>query len=404
MDRKKFYGLITLLFVIISIVILTIVDKTNNINLSIAIQIIIILYLIRISYGCILYIKNNYKKWKYSYKLIMNLGLFLFLVINIIRQVILLFTEFNSTSISDIYINTLESFHFFAYITMPFILIISIFGAITNIILIKKEGFRSRNLLGVVFCILAIIAVFSGQIVYYIFEQVDFTTHQKYIKYFIDICLNATISYFYCNVLATLYCNYMAGRHEPEYNKDYVIILGCKIKKDGTLTPLLKARVDRALAFAKLQKEKTNKDIIYIPRGGKGNDEIKSEAEAISDYLIKCGVKKENIIIENKSCNTKENMRFSKRKILEKGDGNIIFSTTNYHVFRSGVIANFEGIDCEGIGSKTKWYFYTNALIREFIANLFEQKWQHLFILITTYLTILNLMLIGYYNNLLVII
>ena len=404
MDRKKFYGLITLLFVIISIVILTIVDKTNNINLSIAIQIIIILYLIRISYGCILYIKNNYKKWKYSYKLIMNLGLFLFLVINIIRQVILLFTEFNSTSISDIYINTLESFHFFAYITMPFILIISIFGAITNIILIKKEGFRSRNLLGVVFCILAIIAVFSGQIVYYIFEQVDFTTHQKYIKYFIDICLNATISYFYCNVLATLYCNYMAGRHEPEYNKDYVIILGCKIKKDGTLTPLLKARVDRALAFAKLQKEKTNKDIIYIPSGGKGNDEIKSEAEAISDYLIKCGVKKENIIIENKSCNTKENMRFSKRKILEKGDGNIIFSTTNYHVFRSGVIANFEGIDCEGIGSKTKWYFYTNALIREFIANLFEQKWQHLFILITTYLTILNLMLIGYYNNLLVII
>ena len=372
MDRKKFYGLITLLFVIISIVILTIVDKTNNINLSIAIQIIIILYLIRISYGCILYIKNNYKKWKYSYKLIMNLGLFLFLVINIIRQVILLFTEFNSTSISDIYINTLESFHFFAYITMPFILIISIFGAITNIILIKKEGFRSRNLLGVVFCILAIIAVFSGQIVYYIFEQVDFTTHQKYIKYFIDICLNATISYFYCNVLATLYCNYMAGRHEPEYNKDYVIILGCKIKKDGTLTPLLKARVDRALAFAKLQKEKR--------------------------------VKKENIIIENKSCNTKENMRFSKRKILEKGDGNIIFSTTNYHVFRSGVIANFEGIDCEGIGSKTKWYFYTNALIREFIANLFEQKWQHLFILITTYLTILNLMLIGYYNNLLVII
>ena len=61
MDRKKLYGIITLLFVIISIVILTIVDRTNKVNLSIAIQIIMILYLIRISYGCILYIKNNYK-------------------------------------------------------------------------------------------------------------------------------------------------------------------------------------------------------------------------------------------------------------------------------------------------------------------------------------------------------
>ena len=404
MDRKKLYGIITLLFVIISIVILTIVDRTNKVNLSIAIQIIMILYLIRISYGCILYIKNNYKEWKYSYKLIMNLGLFLFLVINIIRQVILLITEFNSTTISEVYLNTLKSFNFFAYITMPLILTISIFGAITNIILIKKEGFRPRNLLGVVFCILAIIAVFSGQIIYYIFEQVDFTRNQKYIKFFIDICLNATISYFYCNILATLYCNYMAGRHEPKYNKDYVIILGCKIKKDGSLTPLLKARVDRAITFAKLQKEKTNKDIIYIPSGGKGRDEIIAEAEAISDYLIKCGVKKKNIIIENKSVNTKENMRFSKNKILENGDGNVIFSTTNYHVFRSGVIANLEGIDCEGIGSKTKWYFYTNALIREFIANLLEQKWQHLFILISIYITVLNLMLIGYYNNLLVII
>ena len=193
MDRKKLYGIITLLFVIISIVILTIIDRTNKVNLSIAIQIIMILYLIRISYGCILYIKNNYKEWKYSYKLIMNLGLFLFLVINIIRQVILLITEFNSTTISEVYLDTLKSFNFFAYITMPLILTISIFGAITNIILIKKEGFRPRNLLGVVFCILAIIAVFSGQIIYYIFEQVDFTRNQKFIKFFIDICLNGII-------------------------------------------------------------------------------------------------------------------------------------------------------------------------------------------------------------------
>ena len=50
MDRKKLYGIITLLFVIISIVILTIVDRTNKVNLSIAIQIIMILYLIMKKY------------------------------------------------------------------------------------------------------------------------------------------------------------------------------------------------------------------------------------------------------------------------------------------------------------------------------------------------------------------
>lgn len=47
-------------------------------------------------------------------------------------------------------------------------------------------------------------------------------------------------------------------------------------------------------------------------------------------------------------------MKFSKEIIEEnKKDSNVIFSTTNYHVFRSGVIANRAGLKCEGIGSST---------------------------------------------------
>ena len=60
-----------------------------------------------------------------------------------------------------------------------------------------------------------------------------------------------------------------ASRHIPEFDKDYIIILGCQIKSDGTLTKLLKARVDKAIEFSKKQKEKTGKDIIFIPSGGK---------------------------------------------------------------------------------------------------------------------------------------
>ena len=84
-------------------------------------------------------------------------------------------------------------------------------------------------------------------------------------------------------------------------------------------------------------------------------------------------------------------------------DGNIIFSTTNYHVFRSGVIASNEGIDCEGMGSKTKWYFYTNALIREFIANLMQEKKSHIILLILINISLLLLIFIGKYYNFLFI-
>ena len=77
----------------------------------------------------------------------------------------------------------------------------------------------------------------------------------------------------------------------------------------------------------------------------------------------------------------------------------ISFSTTNYHVFRSGVIANEQGIDCEGMGSKTKWYFYTNALIREFIANLIQEKNKHIALLVIINISLLVLTLIGKYYN-----
>jgi uncharacterized SAM-binding protein YcdF (DUF218 family) len=193
----------------------------------------------------------------------------------------------------------------------------------------------------------------------------------------------------------------MAARHIPKYDKDYVIILGCKIKKDGTPTPLLKGRVDKAIEFAKKQKEETGKDIIFVPSGGKGSDEVISEAESMRDYLIKKGIPKKNIIIENKSTNTVENMKYSNSIIIgKKKEAKICFATTNYHVFRSGVIANDMGIDIEGMGSKTKWYYYTNAIIREFIANILSEKWKHVSLLVLMNISIIMLILIGYFYKL----
>lgn len=238
---------------------------------------------------------------------------------------------------------------------------------------------------------------FASQFIFEIVKNVEFLNSKIYIKKFIDVGLNSILCYFYCLTLSTLYCNIMAARHKPSYDKDYVIILGSKIRKNGTLTPILQARVDKAIEFAEEQKEKVNKNIIFVASGGKGEDETISEAEAMKNYLIEKGISPENIIVENKSKNTFQNMKFSKQKIDEDNkDGKIIFSTTNYHVFRSGVIANAEGIDCEGIGSKTKWYFYTNALIREFTANLFAQRKQHFLLITSINVALFVLVFIGY--------
>ena len=398
------YLIITLLFILISVIILTHTNLSSNVDLSKSIQVILILFLIRISIGCTFYIKEQYDKKKYSYGIIMNLGLLIFINVNILRQLNLLIINWNVLNIVDIYNNTLKSFSYFAMLTLPCIIILSLYSIITNFVLIKKEGFSPRRMLGVGLGFLSIIGIFGSQTLYYVLSRILVGTNIQFIKYSLDICINATLSYFYTLIIATLYCNIKAAKHLPKYDKDFIIILGSKIKKDGTLTPLLKGRVDKAIDFGNKQYELNKKKIIYIPSGGKGKDEIIPESVAIKNYLLEKGIKEKQIIIEDKSTSTFENLKFSKEKIDELNDNaKIIFSTTNYHVFRSGVIAHEQGIDCEGMGSKTKWYFYTNALIREFIANLVREKKKHIVLILLINISLLFLILVGKLNNFLVI-
>lgn len=403
MKRNRIiYLIVTLIFIIAGLTILSKTELTNSVALSKSIQIILILFLIKISIGCSFYIKKQYKKQKYSYGIIMNLGLLIFINVNILRQIDLLIQNWNVLSIVDIYNNTLRSFSFFAMLLLPCIIVLSIYSIVANFILIKKEGFNPTKLLGIILGVLSLLGLFGSQTLYYVISKLLLSSDKKTIKYTLDICINGTLSYFYTLIVATLYCNIKAAKHIPSYDKDYIIILGSRIRKDGTLTPLLKARVDKAIEFANKQYEKTKKRIVYIPSGGKGKDEIISEAKAIEKYLIEKGIDKKQIIIEDKSTSTTENMKFSKEKIIKK-NAKVSFSTTNYHVFRSGVIAYEQGIDCEGIGSKTKWYFYSNALIREFVANLAYEKTKHLILLLMINISLVALIVIGYFNNLLFI-
>lgn len=403
--RRILYLIICLIYILLCIGILSNTNLSNNVELSKSIQIILILFLIRISIGCTFYIKEQYEKQKYSYGIVMNLGLLVFINVNIIRQLDLLIFNWNVLNIVDIYNNTLKSFSFFAMLTLPCIIILSLYSVVTNFILIKKEGFSPTRMLGVILGFLALVGLIGSQLMYMLISNLLLGTEKQFIKFMLDICVNATLTYFYSLIIATLYCNIRAAKHTPDYNKDFVIILGSKIKEDGTLTPLLKGRVDKAIEFANKQYKVTKKKIIYVPSGGKGNDEKIAEAEAIKNYLLEKGIKEDQIIIENKSTSTIENMKFSKDKIDKiNKDAKISFSTTNYHVFRSGVIANEQGIDCEGMGSKTKWYFYSNALIREFIANIVQEKYKHLILLLMINLSLIFLIIIGRYYNFLNII
>lgn len=406
MKKRWFiYLIITLVVIFLSLLLLSAIDRSDSFALCKAIQIIIILLSIRISIGCTFFIKDQYEKQKYSYGIIMNLGLLIFININIIRMLNLLLWNWNQLDMVVIFNHTLKSFSFFAMLILPCIIILSIYSIITNAVLIQKEGFHPTKLLGIILGIFALFGLFGSQGLYYLISGFLMRENRPLLKYSLDLCINGTLSYFYTLIVATLYCNIRAAKHIPKYDKDFVIILGSRINGDGTLTPLLKGRVDKAISFGEKQYELTKKKIVYVPSGGQGSDEVMAEAQAITNYLLEKGIQKDQILIEDQSTSTIENMKFSKDKIdQKKKNAKISFSTTSYHVFRSGVIANEQGIDVEGMGSKTKWYFYSNALIREFVANVIHEKYKHLALLILINFFLISLIFIGRYFHLIVIV
>ena len=104
-------------------------------------------------------------------------------------------------------------------------------------------------------------------------------------------------------------------------------------------------------------------------------------ADIICECLVEQGVDESNILVEDTSKNTYENFKNSMELIRENGgndESKIAFSTTNYHVFRSGLTAARQGIKAQGTGSRTKAYFWINAFIREFIATLYAQRKKHI--------------------------
>jgi len=351
-------------------------------NGSIVIPISFIIFLTYVIYLFITKYKNAIKESIYQYKCITYLGFIVFLIATEIIQILSLFNYGGFINLVD---RVISSGAMFSIMLLPIAFVVSILIVISNVVLVIKEGFNFRNLLGVLlgsfFCFVTI----SPDFLYTYLSNaqwVDINNLSEpvaYIYRFFEESIYVVIAYFECILLGTIILARKAAKHIPSFDKDYILILGCQIKKDGKLTNLLKSRVDRAIEFSKMQKEKNNKDIKFVTSGGKGSDEVISEADAMKNYLLEQGIKDDYILVENKSKNTNENIKFSNELIkAQKEDAKIAFSTTNYHVFRAGNIAYQMDVKMEGIGAKTKAYFWINAFIREYIATLVSEKKNHI--------------------------
>ncbi|MCM3693885.1 YdcF family protein [Neobacillus niacini] len=148
---------------------------------------------------------------------------------------------------------------------------------------------------------------------------------------------------------------------EVPLHADYIIILGARVK--GEIPSLaLQYRIDAAANYMK-----KNEDTIAIASGGQGPGEDITEAEAIKRGLLKHGVDRNRILIEDKSTDTVENITFSKKLIpdhLETG----LLVTNDFHLYRAKSIAKNQGLNLQGIPAETPTVAIPKSYTREYLA------------------------------------
>ena len=311
----------------------------------------------------------------YSYNTVFYVGFALFFLAVFALQVYLCMDMLRYPELRDtrqlLYV-LLDSGMAFVIVLLPFWVLFSAGLCLSNILLLRREGRRLVNVLGIILSFLLL----GGAAFLLAFNMyASGSEREVMIHDIIGNGLTALYLYFTCMLLGVIIAGAITARHEPEPDKDYLIVLGCGMRKDGTPTPLLRGRLDRALAFANRQQELTGKELVFVTSGGQGADEPVSESACMKRYLTEQGVDAARIIEEDRSTSTFENMRFSKAKILERSsDAKIAFCTTNYHVFRSGLFARRVKMRAVGMGARTKWYFWSNAAVREFVGLLTEHR------------------------------
>ncbi|MDN5821426.1 MAG: YdcF family protein [Brachybacterium sp.] len=155
-----------------------------------------------------------------------------------------------------------------------------------------------------------------------------------------------------------------------------IIILGSTLR-DGQVPPLLRRRLDRAVA-ERGRLLALGIDPLMVPSGGKGDAVTPAESEAMAATLTgELRVPSDRVHAETESRTTEENLLLSHRILDATGHrGPYIVSTSGYHAFRAALLARGLGFGDAAIGGPTSMSYLPTATLREFVLTMsYRKRW-----------------------------
>lgn len=143
---------------------------------------------------------------------------------------------------------------------------------------------------------------------------------------------------------------------------DAVVVLGAKVRKDGSMSLMLKERVD--LGIQAYKQGLADRIIMSGDHGAEGYDEVST----MKAYAIKQGIPSEHIFKDHAGFSTYETMYRARDVFKAKS---IVVVTQKYHLYRAVYDAKALGLEVKGISCDKAVYKGDKARkFREAIARI----------------------------------
>ena len=161
-------------------------------------------------------------------------------------------------------------------------------------------------------------------------------------------------------------CMIVAANKEPAPGAT-VVVLGCRVYGERASLSMIE-RLDAAYEY--LTEHPESKCVLS---GGQGDGENISEAECMYRYLVSKGIDAARLYKEETSTTTRENLLFSKRLMEEHSLNPVVaIATSEYHMYRAGMIANALDITWAAVPGKTAIWLFPTYYVRELYGILYE--------------------------------
>ena len=128
---------------------------------------------------------------------------------------------------------------------------------------------------------------------------------------------------------------------------DCIIILGCQVKDDGSLSHMLRDRLMRGLEVYEADAAPK-----LLMSGDHGREEY-DEVGAMKNYAIENGVPSENVFMDHAGFSTYETV-YRAKEIFQSDK--VIIVTQEYHLYRALYIAEQFGMEAYGVSADLNRY------------------------------------------------